>query len=434
MTQSGTASDRPSTTTHRPHVLIVDDDELLRKQLSAQLQAAGCDNATAEDGATALRILQDTDFDVVLLDLEMPHLNGFQLLDALRNTYPDVVPVVLAGDGDTPRVVRAIRLGAHDFLEKPCDTRLLRRAIERAAEYRRLRHQAEEMQAQIGETRSQLEREREVNQAQKLEAVGRLAAGIAHEINTPTQYVGDNIEFLQSAYESMAPLLGLIPQILKAAAEGPVHAALLRKTNEALEDAHLDYVLAQAPRAISQAIEGIDRITSIVQAMKEFSHPGADEKTFTDLNHCLRSTITVSRNEWKYVAKMETDFDPALPPVCCLPGELNQVFLNLIVNAAHAIGDTVGGNTEAKGIIRVRTKRDGDSVKIQFSDTGPGIPEEIRNRVFEPFFTTKEVGRGTGQGLAVARHVVEEKHAGSITFSTEMGAGTTFTIQLPVHA
>ena len=167
--------------------------------------------------------------------------------------------------------------------------------------------------------------------------------------------------------------------------------------------------------------------------MKEFSHPGVSEKTAVDINKSLESTITISRNEWKYVAEMETDFDPALPLVTCLPGELNQVFLNMIINAAHAISEVVGKGSTEKGTIKIGTKSNGDGVKITISDTGSGIPEQIQSRIFDPFFTTKEVGKGTGQGLAIAHSVVVEKHNGTIDFKTYEGRGTTFYIQLPVQ-
>ncbi len=271
-------------------------------------------------------------------------------------------------------------------------------------------------------------------QAQKLEAVGRLAAGIAHEINTPTQYVGDNIEFLQMAYESLSELVKAVPGLLEAGSQGPIPSERHAEVRDLLDAANLDYLMEQIPKAIEQSMEGVGRISSIVQAMKEFSHPGSAEKTYVDLNQCIRSTVTVSRNEWKYVSDVELDLAESLPFVNCLPGELNQVFLNVIVNAAHAIGDAVGGGgAEAKGKITIGTRQNGDWCEIRISDTGAGIPEGIRERIFDPFFTTKEVGRGTGQGLAIARNVVVDKHGGAIAVDSVVGKGTTFTIRLPIN-
>ena len=199
---------------------------------------------------------------------------------------------------------------------------------------------------------------------------------------------------------------------------------------EAEEAADLDYLAERMPRAFERTLEGVERVTSIVRAMKEFAHPDRREKSPADLNRALANSLTVARNEYKYVAEAETAFG-AIPPVLCHVGELNQVFLNLIVNAAHAIGDVVQG-TDRKGTIRVTTAADGDHVVVRVADDGAGIPAELRGRVFDPFFTTKAVGKGSGQGLAIARNIVVAKHGGSIAFETEVGRGTTFIVRLPV--
>jgi signal transduction histidine kinase len=193
----------------------------------------------------------------------------------------------------------------------------------------------------------------------------------------------------------------------------------------------VEYLLQEIPVALDQSLEGIERVSKIVRAMKDFSHPHSAEKSSIDINHAIESTLTVARNEWKYVAIVETDFERDLPAVPCLPGEFNQVILNLVVNAAHTINDVVKG-TEAKGTIRVSTRRTGDAAEIRISDSGTGIPLQAQPRIFEPFFTTKEVGKGTGQGLAIARSVIVDKHGGTINFVTEQGKGTTFIIRLPL--
>jgi signal transduction histidine kinase len=232
----------------------------------------------------------------------------------------------------------------------------------------------------------------------------------------------------------MTRLLAAYDQLFSAAETGAVTPAVLGAVKTAATAADMAYLSVEIPKAIQQSLDGVSRVTHIVRAMKEFSHPGTKEKTPVDLAKAIQSTLTVASNEWKYVAELVTEFDPALPPVICLPGEFNQVVLNLIVNAAHAIADVVGDGSKGKGTITVRTRRDGDWAEIRICDSGTGIPESARAKLFEPFFTTKGVGKGTGQGLAIAHSVVVDKHGGTIHFETELGKGTTFVIRLPLGA
>lgn len=264
--------------------------------------------------------------------------------------------------------------------------------------------------------------ELELHEAQKLEAVGRLAAGVAHEINTPIQFIGDNTQFLKEALASLWSLLDAYAQRV-----GPESRDALLKREREID---LSYLREQVPDAIDSMLDGVQRVATIVRAMKEFAHPDQKEMVAVDLNRILQATLVVARNEYKYVATVDTDFGE-LPHVTCHVGELNQVFLNVLVNAAHAVANVVKG-TEDKGKIGVATRLDGEQVVVSISDTGPGIPEDVRAKIFEPFFTTKEVGRGTGQGLAIARTIVQ-RHQGSISFQSEVGKGTTFHIRIPVE-
>ena len=284
--------------------------------------------------------------------------------------------------------------------------------------------------------REEVERQRErmevqLRHAQKLESIGQLAAGIAHEINTPTQYIGDNIRFILESLPDLFEALSALEPVLKDAEA--MADSRLQKVKAALELAEVEYLRQELPKAAQQSLEGVARVAQIVGAMKEFSHPGNEDKTLADLNRAIESTITVSRNVWKYLADLTLELDPDLPPVPCHPGEINQVVLNLVVNAAHAIEDQNGAGGP-KGLITVRTRREQDWAVIQVEDSGAGIPEAIRGRVFDPFFTTKGVGRGSGQGLSIAHSVVVDKHGGTIGFDTETGQGTLFTVRLPLAA
>jgi PAS domain S-box-containing protein len=274
--------------------------------------------------------------------------------------------------------------------------------------------------------------EMELRQAQKLESVGRLASGIAHEINTPIQFVGDNTRFLQDSFAGLQTLLAKYQELRDAATAGAVSPGLLDELRGTEEQSDCAYLLEEIPKALTQTLEGVTQVATIVRAMKEFAHPERKERVAADINKALLNTLTVARNELKYVADVETEFGD-LPLVVCNISDLNQVFLNLLVNAAHAIGDVVKQSGK-KGKIRVRTAAEGKTVLVAISDTGCGIPEGIRNRIFDPFFTTKEVGRGTGQGLAIARSVVVERHKGSLSFESVLGEGTTFYVRLPIQS
>lgn len=275
--------------------------------------------------------------------------------------------------------------------------------------------------------------ERDLRQAQKLESIGQLAAGIAHEINTPTQYIGDNTRFIQEATDDLLGVLAAYAGLLAAAKTGAPLKDHIDAVERQIEAADLDYLQEEIPLAIEQTLDGVSRVGKIVTSMRQFSHPGTGKKTPLDLNKALEATITVARNEWKYVADLQADFDSRLPPVDCLPGEINQVFLNLLINAAHAVGDAYDNGKKGKGVIRIVTQRDDGWATVSISDTGGGIPESIHQRIFDPFFTTKAVGKGTGQGLAIAHRVITEKHKGAISFETQPGHGTTFIVRLPLE-
>jgi two-component system, NtrC family, sensor kinase len=281
--------------------------------------------------------------------------------------------------------------------------------------------------ALLEQERERLELERRVSQ--RLEAVGQLAAGIAHEINTPLQFVGDSVSFLQEAVDELLTLTNVYHDLMHTTRMIDKNERR-RLATEAEEKADLEYLTERLPKAFDRTVEGISRVRSIVQAMRRFSHASNSDTAPSDLNEALDTTLAVCRNEYKYVADVELDLGE-LPLVTCNIGEINQVFLNLIINAAQAIGDKVAG-TEERGTISVSTRLESGEAVIRITDDGPGIPPELQDRIYEPFFTTKQIGKGSGQGLALARTTIEQ-HSGALNCASEPGAGATFTIRLPVQ-
>jgi PAS domain S-box-containing protein len=297
---------------------------------------------------------------------------------------------------------------------------------------RRLAQESEQRRLQEQLLSEMRERERmaiELRLAQKLESVGRLAAGIAHEINTPIQYIGDSLHFLQSATSDLQRLLthyqSAIPRLADQTSSGPTLVEL--GDLEAATD--LPFLTVEIPKAFERTLLGVERVASIVRALKEFAHPDATEHSAADINHAVETTLVVARNEYKYSAEIETKL-AVLPEVICNVGELNQVFLNLIVNAAQAIRES--GQDAATGRITITSERCGDQVMVSIADNGCGIAQENVEKIFDLFFTTKPVGVGTGQGLAIARSIVVEKHGGAIDVQSALGTGTRFTVRLPI--
>ncbi|WP_336080042.1 two-component system sensor histidine kinase NtrB [Thalassospira sp. CH_XMU1448-2] len=283
------------------------------------------------------------------------------------------------------------------------------------------RKQAEESQKKL---------EEDLREALKLEAIGHLAGGIAHEINTPSQYIRDNLKFLNDSYGALSRVLGLALQTLWKNRDR-LPANTFEEFARQLRDSDLEFLLEEIPHATQQSLDGINQVARIVLSMKEFSHPGGTEKTTTDINRVLSNVIVISRNEWKHYADVIEKFDPEIPHIPCYINEVNQVFLNLIVNAVQAIQEA--GRKPSEGIITVKTTSLDDSILISISDNGTGISKENRSKIFNPFFTTKEVGKGTGQGLSITHDIVTVRHGGRIWFETEMGKGTTFHVLLPAE-
>ena len=296
---------------------------------------------------------------------------------------------------------------------------------------------ADDDQRQIGlvllvtDLRERRELEMELRQAHRLESIGQLAAGVAHEINTPIQFVGDSAQFLGEVFTDVMGLVDRYEPLRAVVGDGDDARPLVDAITGCEEDIDLPFIRDEGPKAVARTLDGIDRIASIVRALKEFSHPGGDEMAPVRINDLIDNTLNVARSEYKYVAEVRTDLAD-VPEVVCHRGDIGQVFINLVVNAAQAIAAHHRADG-APGSIRITTRPDGEGVLVEIADNGGGIPVDIRHRVFEPFFTTKDVGHGTGQGLAIAHNVVVAKHHGRLTFDVDDGLGTTFRVWLPLE-
>ncbi len=400
----------------KTRILFVDDEPTTRAVYRTLLEENGYQVLLAGSMAEALDVARAERPPLAIVDYYMPGGNGDELTEALL-AGPETRDSLVAMHSQRANMVEeSLAAGAIDLIYKddPKDVFLLRvAAMSRYVEAQSRRREVE----------------RELRYMQKIESLGTLAGGIAHEINSPIQYVAENLRFLSDSFSKVGKVLNKVEGLLEAASANGALAAPVSAVNAAASTADLEYLLGEIPTSINQSLEGIERISEIVRAIKEFSHRDAKTKSAIDINHAIETAITVARNQWKYVPEIETDFDQSLPAVPCLPGEFSQVMLNLIVNAAHAIEET--GATK-KGRITVSTRNDGDRVEIRVSDTGVGIPEEIREKIFDPFFTTKEPGKGTGQGLAICSTIITKKHEGTISVQSEIGKGTTFIVYLPI--
>jgi len=385
-------------------------------------------------------------FALAFVDMRMPPgWDGLETIERLWQVDPLLQIVICSAYSDHSWHDLRARLGAREsllILKKPFDTlEVVQCAHALTAKWtlaQKVQAHVDELEATVASRTQQLvqanaelaehmrARERmeaELRLSQKLEAVGQLAAGVAHEINTPIQYVADNLQFLGDGVSALSQMA----TDMLAAARGEAPAGLLEQLAAIAHTADLDYLSQEIPRSLDSVREGVSRIARIVRAMKELAHPGPREASDIDLTPALHNALDVTAATYRFVADVETQFADT-PPVRCFGSDLNQVFLNLIVNAAHAMEDKRDG----RGKLGVRTRNDGDHVEIAISDTGTGIPEAHRERIFEAFFTTKEVGRGTGQGLAISRTIVVDRHGGTLTFDTELGVGTTFYVRIPI--
>ena len=407
----------------RGKIMIVDDDSEVRQSLHGVIATSGYEVYPFDNACDALLFLVDQDVDLVLTDIRMPGMDGMELLERAMGVKPDIPIILITAYADIGLTVTAIKKGAFDFIFKPYDVAHLLKTLEKGVTYRRLRlaelHYREDLERAVEERTLELKKAHELLlQSEKMALVGQIAAGIAHEINNPVGFISSNLESLQKYSERLLAFLATQSELVGkyCPVEEFTRIEALRKKGR------IDRLAEEVPAMVRESLEGVERIKEIVRNLKGFSRADDNEFVPASINETLSKALNIVRNELKYVATMATDYGN-LSLTQCLPNQLTQVFMNLLVNAAQAI--------EGQGEIGIRTWQEGGNIYIAISDTGCGIPDEIKKRIFEPFFTTKEVGKGTGLGLPISYDIVQ-KHSGRITVDSTIGKGTTFTVELPV--
>jgi signal transduction histidine kinase len=416
-------------------ILCVDDVADILALLSACLEEEGYEVLCAEGGEQALELAVSARPDAILLDVMMPGIDGIEVCRRVKADprLASIPVILLTAKSEDPDVIRGLDAGADDYVTKPFKRAILaarvRSAVRAKRSYDTIARINDRLRIEIDERKRM---EFELARAHRLESVGQLAAGIAHEINTPNQYVRHNIRFIEGAFEDVEQLLRAVERFLEASEKGEPDPARLEDLKNAACKVDAPYLAHEVPKAIRESREGLEHVERIVRTVKEFASCGTGQKVPLDLHRAIEDALLVCRHAWKDVAELTTDFDPRLPLVPCVPGEFGELILNLVLNASQAIADAGREPPGGKGAMAIRTRLLEGWVEIRIEDNGTGIPEEIRARVFDPFFTTREVGQGTGQGLTIAHAIVVKGHGGTIHFETETGRGTAFIVRLPL--
>lgn len=407
-------------------VLLIEDDvssaAILRRLIQKKSNGRFCVSHAASL-ETALKKLNDKTLVLILTDLNLHDSRGLNTFDAVHSERPDLPIVILTGMGSEDMAVEAVRRGAQDYLIKGnVDGDTIVRAFSYAIERKKLQNAWNRMLS-IREQES------------RLESLGTMATGIAHEINTPLQFVGTNVAFLNKTFQHLKTIISDCEVLTKCDRNNGELEAVMQKLDMELHSPKLLYMRTQIETVLKETAGGIDRLHKIVKAMSVFARSNVGRRSLYDINRAVNDAVLLSRNEWKHCAEMKLELAEDIPGVVCLPEEISQAILNLILNSAYAIKEARRINHEedrpVTGFIQISTSGNQNSAQIRVADSGIGIPEEIKNRIFEPFFTTKDVGQGTGQGLAFVRHVVVNKHGGNIDFTSKPGCGTVFIITLP---
>jgi signal transduction histidine kinase len=420
-----TAEEAISVDDNESRILVVDDEEAVRRLFASCLsERYTC--ATAADAQEALVRMVSKPFALVLSDVQMPGLSGIELLRKITENFPDTAVVMVSGIDRTQRVLDAVRLGAYDYLVKPCDLHVLELTVERALERRRLlrdgkryKKDLEKQNTELARSKAELERlQAQIVHSEKMASLGQLAAGVAHELNNPAGFIYGNMEILRTCAAGLERLLSFYDS-------APLTDSLAARVKAIKEETDYERSLEDLKSIIADCHSGAERIRDVVQNLRLFSRLDEAEFKKVDLHEGIESTIRLlSQYYGSGRITLERHYTD-LPPVDCYAGQLNQVWMNLFINAAQA--------TTYEGTVAVATRRENDMAVVSISDTGEGIAPEHLKKIFDPFFTTKRVGEGTGLGLSITYGIIE-RHGGSINVKSRLGEGTTFTVTLPIDA
>jgi signal transduction histidine kinase/HD-like signal output (HDOD) protein len=433
----------PPDGTHPAHVLVVDDNADLRRYL-CELLAPAYTVSSAADGVEALRAIRERRPDLVVSDVMMPQLDGLGLLRELR-ADPQLValPVILlSARAGEEAAIEGLDMQCDDYLFKPFSARELLARVRTHLNLARMRHawsleierKSQELARSNADLRAEMARresaEAQLRLAQKLESLGRLAAGIAHEINTPIHYIGSNLSFADTSLKEIIAAFGSIRDVLSTS--WPEVDALANEVKSVLDGADVDFLAKDVPAALAESMEGVKQVAELIRSMKELALPPGTEVTSVDLNHTIQTSLTLSRNQWKSAAEIRLALDPALPSVPCSRSEISQVLISILVNAAQALRELDATPSRRPGVIEISSCTVGERVEIRIHDNGPGIAPDTLPKIFDPFYTTKSPGDGSGLGLSIAHAIVVGRHHGTLDCLSELGTGTTFVIQLPL--
>jgi two-component system, NtrC family, sensor kinase len=406
-------------------ILIVDDEDQVRNLFAASLSDR-YECSTAASANEALELLAAKSYDLVITDMMMPGRNGIELLRDVKSRYPDTAVIMVSGIDRPQRLRDALRIGASDYLIKPCELEVLAISCERALDRRNLQLTARKYKADLEKQNTELairtaelvRLQAQIVHSEKMASVGQLVAGIAHELNNPAGFIYGNMDLLKDRLTDVQDLLTAYDTVSLPANLAPLISAI--KVRISYQDLTKDL-----DSMIADCLEGAVRIRDVVQNLRLFTRLDEAEVRLVDLHEGIDSTIRLlSRYYSAGRLELRRDYGD-LPPVSCYASQLNQVWMNLLVNAAQAVsGD---------GTVTISTRREGDSVAVAISDSGCGIPPDQLSRIFDPFYTTKPVGEGTGLGLSISYGTIE-RHGGTITVESTVGSGSTFTVRISLKA